>query len=224
MKKSLYILLLILSVSCQNTDPEKKAEETPGSTQGAESAGEELNTETHTLHELASPIFKPDSGALSAAEFEVGEIASLDQVQGTPLDEKKIAPFRHLLVYNRDSTLAADLFSYSYISVEKGGKTVLTPGEPDTEIALVDLKNKTRRRLLFTGPSFIVADARWTENGKLIIIGGEQLQKEIKPVAWKIDVRKNEMESLNYPDTLSMDLASYVEQKINGVPRSGQRF
>lgn len=141
-----------------------------------------------------------------------------NSLKAYPMEGERLVPFQSLFVYNSDSTRAIDLFSYNFMANTRNGQRVLVPGEPDTEVALLDYRDKTRKRLLFLGPSFVALDARWLSNEQVAIAGAEIVgEHRIKPIIWKITLPAGTVETEFYTDTVRADIAAIREQRFRTV-------
>lgn len=70
--------------------------------------------------------------------------------------------------------------------------------EPDTEVALVDLTKKERRRILYFGPAVGIDDAAWIDAETFIIAGHDEETGNVRiqgtrsePVIWLFRLREN---------------------------------
>jgi hypothetical protein len=58
-------------------------------------------------------------------------------------------------------------------------------GEPDSELTIVDMEKKERRRLLFTGPETHIDDAVWADKETVIAVGSEEAEGGARqPLVW----------------------------------------
>lgn len=163
---------------------------------------------------LVQHLQKQDS-SFSTTKFTEGESSPITDVQPQTMEEslKAFAPY---FIYNKDSSLAIDLYSYNYILRKKEGQKTLEAAGPDTEVAIIDFKKNTRQRVLFAGPSTIILDAAWTSADELMITGAETIEDEkIKPLLWKINLAQKNKQLFSYPDTVKAAAYSYVEEKLD---------
>jgi hypothetical protein len=123
------------------------------------------------------PTFSEDSFLLS------GE-SRVEPVAPAPVDTQQLKPFQKYLIYNGDSSLALDLYSYNYIVTQRNGTNRLEEAGPDTEVAVIDFKANLRRRVFFGGPSHTLWDAQWRGPQDLLLPGtkaGYELLKKLQP-------------------------------------------
>ena len=158
------------------------------------------------------------------SSFTLDSFAALDPAptnidpQAAPLNAERLVPFQSLFIYNGDSTQAIDLFSYNFVPTTRGGERVMAAGEPDTEVALLNYKDKTRTRLLFLGPSYAALDARWISNNVVAIAGAEIVGEHlIKPIIWKLTLPGGQVETEFYTDTVRADIPAIREQRFTSV-------
>src|ERR1700694_3629368 len=117
-------------------------------TEGTNMAGQqkELQNAFPALYQF----FSRQDSSFSPGHFEVAGTDTLPAAEVLPVtdDLKEYMPY---LVYNKDSSYAVDLYSYNIILSHENGTTIGEASGPDTEVGLVDLKQKTRRRIYFGG-------------------------------------------------------------------------
>lgn len=123
-------------------------------------------------------------------QFNAAYTVPLETFQPYPVNENEFNFFKPYMAYNRDSTKAIDIYSYSSVISEKGGERVYMNGGPDAQINLVNLEEKTSQRLFFSGPMLSFWDAQWIDSNKVIVAGTE----EKTPVYWIIDLNHKSMQ------------------------------
>lgn len=126
--------------------------------------------------------FGPDS----LERTTVDTIAITDSIT---MEEDRFEQFKQFFVYSPDSSQVVDLVSYgNFLHKGTNGKVVLEAGEPDTEVAIVNVQTKRRERILFAGPSTVVKEAVWINDHTILIAGGiYDTQNRLLPVIWKYD-------------------------------------
>ena len=179
----------------------------------------ETEETTFSVNEEFPRLFiylQSQDSSFSADKFEGGEMDTKDSLSRMKIDTAQLRPFRPYLIYNRDSSKAIDLVSYNYVLSNKKGKTVIQQGGPDTEVALLDLKNNTRKRILFLGSAGTVLQAKWDDDNTIAIVGAEEVEGgKIKPSIWKYDWITGKMELYQYPDAIHANIKDYTEQGLN---------
>jgi len=204
------VLLVALFGSCNNSaeTPAKPVDSMPVEVEVINPNQQEVDRAAQ-LYQPLFTFFQASDSTFDVRKFNLSIVDSLT-VMRQPLDEAAIKPYLPYLIFNADSTKAIDLHSYNTILVERNGKTVSEAAGPDTEIALIDFKSKTRQRLLFAGPSFVVHDGSWVNEEIVSVAGGELVSSELfKPEIWFFDLRANTMKVLGYNDTLNRSAALY---------------
>lgn len=217
MRKLLLLSLLAAGLyACTDTDQAH-----PGSEVTTEPAAErdELDWKENAFPDVLRALESGDSSfTLDSFAAEEGPAPANTDTKAYPMEGERLVPFQSLFVYNNDSTQAIDLFSYNYMANTRNGQPVMVAGEPDTEVALLDYKDKTRKRLLFLGPSFAALDARWLSNNEVAIAGAEIVGEElIKPIIWKITLPGGQVETEFYTDTVRADISAIREQRFKMV-------
>ena len=114
----------------------------------------------------------------------VDTIAPADSIH---MEEERFEQFKPFFVYSPDSSQVLDMVSYgNFLHKTKSGKVVLEAGEPDIEVAIVNVQTKNRERILFAGPSTVVKQAVWIDDHTVLIAGGMyDDQNRLLPVIWK---------------------------------------
>lgn len=213
-KYSAIIILMLLFAACNNSGDENKNEMEP-------EEQEELNENTdaekmRTVFSETYRLFTLQDSTFNASKF---EYAGDDSVATPALSEtKQLKEYYPYFIYNRDSTYAIDLYSYNILLVKRNGKTIAQEGGPDTEVGLVDLKNKTRQRIYFGGSSSMVLDANWTSNTELFLLAGEIIgQNKFQPAIIKFNTENKISSHFIYPDTLNIKPGEYKNKEFRNL-------
>lgn len=211
MIRFLSLAVLLLMMACNNAAEKKTEAEDTAQIEDevlVEEAPEIENAKV-SFQQLFSFLQAKDS-SFNADQFQLSIVDSMQLMPAQPIDETSLKPYYPYLVYNSDSSKAIDLHSYNTILVEKNGKVLSEAAGPDTEIALIDFKNKTRQRLLFVGPSSVIKEGKWVNDQVISIAGGELVDNEkFKPEVWLFDINAKKMKVLSYTDTLQVKIADY---------------
>lgn len=164
-----FLFLVWLLAGCgPNNSSENSQESEAHRSASTEDAAPEVHTD---LFPGLTAFYKKQYPAFDPTAFEMtGELRDQQYIT-TAYDEKQAAAFRPLLTYNADSSMALDMFSGSYVAFSKNGQTKFEPGEPDTEVAVIDFKSNTRKRIFYTGPSFLVQDVQWVNDSVILLAG-----------------------------------------------------
>ncbi len=211
-----YIFLSIMFIICQACNNEKDV--AAGNTEGASIK------ETSDVIDYIVPassfhqyMLVRDS-SYTPIKYSAAGITPLDLSIINKTDSASLHPFAHLLVYNSNRTKALDLFSGNFIITEKRGKTFAARGEPDTELALIDVSAKTKTRLLYVGPSYTLTDAVWINDSTVGVTGGEIIKEgQLQPMLWKLDITKKTAALYRYTDTLIVELSDYFAKRYPRV-------
>lgn len=183
-------------------------------TTGGEDEPEEVDAETALLQNNLPQLFaylRNSDSTFIPQQFDMTGTRDLDTSVTTPVTEKQMEMFRTCLVFNPDSTMALDLFSYNYVLVPtRDGAIRAEPGGPDTEAAVIDLKSGIRKRIYFSGPSSALLDARWLPDGTFLLAGGEVFPgSRLLPFIWKVDPHSSHIDVYSYSDTLRVTANDY---------------
>lgn len=101
--------------------------------------------------------------------------------------------YKPLLVFSPDSSKVLDIGSYgAMVSKNSSGQTNIVQGEPDSEIAVLDRANRTRRRLFFFGPGTAVEKGFWINDSTIVLAGKEEDSAGVvKPIIWTVRLSPN---------------------------------
>lgn len=124
-----------------------------------------------------------------------------------------------VLVYNADSTLAVDIYSYNTIIEQTAsGLREARGGEPDQEVAVIDCRKKTRTRLLFCGPACSFQRAGWMDEETVAVMGltDEDGDGTFVASVWRINTRTGETVVYEYPQPVAgIDPLAYARKYFN---------
>jgi hypothetical protein len=179
-----------------------------------------INTpnEFHTLFPELVLLYQQDPSFTLNNFNSKGSEDSLMTFPGRPLLPELLSVYGPLFIYNSDSSLAIDLYSYNYIPVNKENGTKWERGEADTEVALIDLVQKKQNRIFFAGPSYTILDARWIDKNIIALaIAAITDDQKIQPGLIKINLQTQTRQMVEYNDTLQVDISRYTDNKINKV-------
>jgi hypothetical protein len=123
-------------------------------------------------------------------------------------DHQDLELYREFFIFSPDSTKYIDLDSYSLVFERVDGALHFMGSGPDTEVAVVNLVDSTRKRILFCGPSCIPEDASWLGNNKITIFGlSDPTGNQFLPFIHIYDLNKK-------------TVARYVSDKPGKAPNS----
>ena len=153
--------------------------------------------------------------AFSEEKFSATYNSPWESFEPTPVNGKDLTLYKSYLAYNSDSSKAIDVYSYNLLLRNKNGSVTAAQGDPDSQINLVDLKNKTSQRIFFTGPSAAFWDAKWIDDNRILVAGTE----EDEPAYWIISVTGKNIQQYQYEDSLTVTLSrdEYLKQKMPGI-------
>jgi hypothetical protein len=210
---SLFILPAIFLVSCSN-NASPVAEETEDTVETTENMNVRLQEHFPKLF----AFYQQQDTSFPKAGFEGGELERKDSLVSTTIETSQIHPYRPYLVFNHDSTKAIDFVSYNYVLVKKNSQATLQQGGPDAEVAILDFKNNSRKRILFMGSSGTILNSDW-DGKEVLIAGAEDLgDDKVKPTFWIYNTETGAMEIYNYNAPLKADIKNYTEQLLNVKP------
>jgi len=118
----------------------------------------------------------------------------------SPVNETFTNNYASVLRWSPDSLNILDLGSYGSVLVKnKAGSYTVEAGEPDTEVALLDLTKNVRRRLLMVGPSSTITNGKWLNNDELVVTGtfNKTGNGENDTLMWMINIKDNSFRLYN---------------------------
>jgi hypothetical protein len=207
--KIIFNLLLLggiafLFSSCHNRDEkEEKANETtvpaPVKKRSPENAELRLWFQNPNMIKWSQRMKQKDT-AFSVSHFSKSKEEPLQEQEGKPYTEEEWQSFAPYFVFSPDHALAIDLYSYGNVPGKAVTDTTLEGGNPDSEVSLVHVKNKTKTRLLFVGPGTTFQQAAWIGDSVILITGvsDANADNEMKPFLWKIDLRDKTLNPYDY--------------------------
>ncbi len=209
---TLFASVLFFGACNNNADP--KNDQSTDTTEGDDIetvAAPRLQNDFPGLHQLFSTdsLYSPD-------KFQGGETEMQDTFLPVSINEQQLTPYLPYLIYNSNDSLAIDFVSYNYVLTKKEGKQVLQMGGPDSEIAIVDFLNKTRKRIFFTGASGTILNARWEDENTIIFVTAtEEGDGQIKPSIIRYHANTGLYEMFTYQGGIRADITNYTEQQLN---------
>lgn len=166
---------------------------------------------------------KQQNDSFSVSNFEFVAEDTLSLMPGEKVDstakgknwQQYLQKYSPYLSFSPDSSYAIDLFSYN-ILLEKdshGDLKALT-GDPDMQASLVNLKDKTRQRLLFVGPSSGFDDAVWTSPKTLYIVGKTKQDNDSTqiPVIWEYHLDNKVLRTYQYSEPIELKDDDYLDK------------
>ncbi len=215
-KKPIYLLLAMFVVACSNSKDNAPSEQTQNASDVEEIYVDPVKQQ---LKEAFSAIFQTFSEQDSSFDINKFEDTGSDSLATRALAEtRQLKEYYPFFIYNSDSTFAIDLYSYNVLLVKRNGQTIPQEAGPDTEVGLVELKNKTRQRIYFGGSSSAVLDAHWISNIEFVLLTGEFVgEGQFQPTVLKFKTTDHTITHFAYPDTLRLGATEYRGKKLNNL-------
>ena len=213
------LILFLSAIACRNNTSER-TEPTPQDSVDSTPLVDSLlsDKEISAAESIGfSGYMKQADPAFDFHRFTLSQYWAVDSLPGDDFagTKKYFDAYGPFLIYAPDSSRFVDLDSYNIlIQKEKQGRFRGQELGPDTEISLVDLHTKKKRRLLFLGPGGSVDDACWPDNQTVLLYGvNRNDENESVPAVWKIDLKNNAFYLFENPDTsLAKKIISYTYQ------------
>ena len=223
MNKILLVSTLLFFAACTNdAADEPKVSDSMSNTVITDELPEE-----DEIAPVAQVFTSLDSGFNAGSFYESG-IDSLQLTQLAKIDSGNLEEFVPYLIYNADSTLAIDPYSYNYVIQDRNGTKKVSQAGPDVEIALIDIKQNTRRRLWFGGPSTAILDAKWKNKNELWLSGIESLDTAgYQPFILAINVTNNQVQRWQSDEIVKTQVNDILKRKLEAqanAPRTNRAF
>lgn len=114
-------------------------------------------------------FYKKENPEMGLANFELQKTTKLDMMDGSVsgiFDSEFDSVYMPFLVFNPSKTMYIDLDSYNWV-LDKDGNAMF---EADQEVNLVNLKDKSVKRIGFYGPSYWAEDAFWMNDSVFVLL------------------------------------------------------
>jgi hypothetical protein len=206
-------LAVVLSFCACNNSGSSKGDDQPLDSAYSEELPPPVIQQLPTAFPEAYQFLSAKDSSFNASFFEeAGSDTNRSKMLPLPKEIKSYYPY---LIYNIDSSRAIDLYSYNIFFRTKNGKRIAEPGGPDNEVALIDFKDSTRRRVFFGGSSSAVLDAKWINGQEFLLMTGEVIgDREFQPTILKYNTSDNTLEHFLYRDTLRLNISEYRDRRI----------
>lgn len=218
MKKGIWISSLwLLMAACTNNT---KNAAVPAEKEQTDNIPEERETGMllQNYFPLLLSYLQKSNGTFSDDSVTQTESATRQSIAPYPIDPNKKDSFKRLLIYNKDSTQAIDLFSYNYILTNKKGTLTAEAAEPDSEVALMDFESGKRRRIWFSGPSATILDAAWMNPQEIAIAGMQENESgQRHPAVWVVSLPDSTIDTYLYQQPANISSAQYLNQRFPGI-------
>jgi hypothetical protein len=195
MKRALFILIAVcFFVSCKQRNNNADDKSAIDSSRVTINLRTEDSTVIHT--KAVTDWINDNYKSLGSKQFTLEDFSSNDSVltEAFAPNSDFFKNYRSVLRWSPDSAFILDIGSYGSVLVKDvNGNYKVEAGEPDTEVALLDLKNKARKRLLMAGPSSTIVDGKWINNNVLLVTGtfDKTGSGDRDTLMWLINVKEN---------------------------------
>jgi hypothetical protein len=119
------------------------------------------------------------------------------------LDKDFLKTYESVLVYSPDEKKVLDLGSYgTVIRKNNKGQPRIQQGEPDIEVAVIDLPLQKRRRVFFSGPGSLIEKGFWMNDSTIVLAGKSHEENAEIPMLWLIKLNDTSNHITRYEYTL----------------------
>ncbi|SMC35428.1 hypothetical protein [Moheibacter sediminis] len=169
-KISIAVLFGLLIISCSDKKDESVESEPLIETDSAEvDNSESMSFEQNPTMKGWLGFYKKENPDMGLGNFELQKTSKLDMMEGSvsgTFDSDFDSVYMPFLVFNPSKTMYIDLDSYNWVLDENG----IAMFEADQEVNLVNLKDKTVKRIGFYGPSYWAEDAFWMNDSVFVLL------------------------------------------------------
>ena len=213
-KLLLFLSLFVFLLSCNNSNDNNAADNEVDDIE-TEEVEEPSSAFLETSFTKLFAFYEKDDSTFDTKNFEEAQVTPIDSVTAYPVNPQQLEEFYPYFIYNSDSTYAIDLYSYNYVLSKRNDKLKADQSGPDTEVALIDVKKGTRKRIFFSGPAISLLDAKWLDNNTILLAGVETGEGNTsKPIILKADLNQNNIQWFVHNKSIETDFSNYVEENV----------
>ena len=180
MKPVILFSFLITLIAC-NSGADKSAiidstevtSDTVTTYSGLDSSVEFLDTFSNNIVPWLQQTTKTNTANLKGLRYAENWVEDSLILSKQDVTKDFLKTYESVIVYSPDKSKILDLGSY---------------GDADTEVAVVDLTAKKRRRVLFFGPGTTADHGYWLNDSTVLVTGVRAEQDATIPMLWKIDL------------------------------------
>jgi hypothetical protein len=157
-----------------------------------DSSSEFLDTFSSNLQPWLEQTIKNSQVRLKDFKYAENWVEDTLVIRKQNLDKDFLKTYESVLVYSPDEKKVLDLGTYgTTIKKTSKGKTVIEGGEPDIEVAVIDLPTQKRRRIFFSGPGSLIEKGFWMNDSTIVLAGKSHEQNAEIPMLWMITLNDN---------------------------------
>lgn len=209
------ILFSVFSISCSDKKDGPVENEKITSTDSMDTILPESKSKFAEIEQNSTlsrwlEFYQKQNPDLNLNEFEIQHKDKLETMKGNVLGsfhagfDSVYLPF---LIYNPSKTMYLDLDSYNWILDENG----IAMFEADQEVNLVNLKDKTVKRIAFFGPSHWIEDAFWISDSKFVLL---QNSDENQTGFQIVDLENDSVQTYLYSKPLKINDKFYNDLRL----------
>ena len=180
MKPVVLFTVIIFLIAC-NSGSDKSAmsdsTEVSGDTvttySGLDSSVEFLDTFSNNIVPWLQQTTKTNTAKLTGLRYAENWVEDSLIVSKQDVTKDFLKTYESVIVYSPDKSKILDLGSY---------------GDADTEVGVIDITAKKRRRILFFGPGTSADHGYWMSDSTILVTGVRSEQNASIPMIWKIDL------------------------------------
>jgi hypothetical protein len=227
MKIVSYLFFLALLASCNSSNPSEVVVINP-----PQPKADSIKADSTKVDAPSKPQFSSDNhpiflkwvdyyltldAKVSADKFLLDNNRQRAFDEGTILatyDKDFESQYKPFLVYSPNKTMYID-FNSAYWSVSPDGEGKSEIGfEADQDISLINLKQKTVKKISFKGSSEQVEDVYWKNDSIVVLL---ESNEDKSPSITEININSGDISFYKYMGTLPKENSSYLRLKIKAA-------
>lgn len=207
-------MIAALAASCNNSGS-GESRPTDTATQYSVEEAADAPALAATFPDLFGYLEGQDS-SFSTSRFSEEDVINSDTGMVHSIDTAGLKEYRPYLIYNPSRTYAIDAVTNSFVIRQRNGKAELVEGGPDTEVALLDLRNNRWKRIFFGGTMSAFLDARWENDSTFVFAHATMVGIDsIQPQITRYRLGDSTITRFNYAGALKANISSYAESQLN---------
>lgn len=212
-KISILVLFGFLIISCSDKNEQPVSDESLTKIDSAdlEEDSEPMSFEANPTMKGWLDFYKKENPEMGLGNFELEKTTKLDMMEGSVsgiFDPEFDSVYTPFLVFNPSRTMYIDLDSYNWV-LDKDGNAMF---EPDQEVNLVNLNDKTIKRIGFYGPSHWAEDAFWMNDSVFVLLENSDQNETSFQL---INLQENSISSYINKKPLKIREEFYNDQRLN---------
>lgn len=205
-------LLLFLAAGCKSCNdkkansPEEVFEEEPAPGTLA------IHNTGLLSHQLPEWVSYLRLDATRWGRYYVADSTPFEHFEPAAMPNDMFTEFKPYFIYSTDSSKALDIYSYNLVLEKRKSGWTASGREPDIQVNLIDVSNKTAQRIYFTGTGTTLVDGAWLNDSTVAVVGFEAADDNYLYPSVKVFYLKSQLIK-NYlsPDSVKALFSDYFK-------------